>query len=285
MLLTSLKIKEPGLNVLPPGVERYVVNGGGLTGIQIFADDEIEIINNEGNQICEICVFNSSGKPELGIFNLKESKNGRMGNRVPARRRHLPNCGPGFRLGQRERACAAQLSQDVFDGCPALLVDQKLKRTRINGTKLNNTMVAVEEMTNARIRELIEELERVIANRKDLYFRDVRDKQIISALLCELSLRFAEGYLYKLLQEVANKARRRGLLSNPIHNQSYSTAVGNTERMKPSAMGWAQTQGILVRELHDARRYLRQLLESRIRRPHGAQQQAVAAVAGVGLSR
>ena len=46
MLTTSANIKEPGLNVLPPGVERYVVNGGGLTGIQILPDDEIEIINN-----------------------------------------------------------------------------------------------------------------------------------------------------------------------------------------------------------------------------------------------
>ena len=55
---TSLNIKEPGLNVLPPGVERYVVEGGGLTGIQILPDDEIEIINNEGNQICEIICFN-----------------------------------------------------------------------------------------------------------------------------------------------------------------------------------------------------------------------------------
>ena len=45
MLNTSANIKEPGLNVLPPGVERYVVNGGGLTGIQILPDDEIEIIN------------------------------------------------------------------------------------------------------------------------------------------------------------------------------------------------------------------------------------------------
>ncbi len=43
MQQTSLNIKEPGLNVLPPGVERYVVNGGGITGIQIFPDDEIEI--------------------------------------------------------------------------------------------------------------------------------------------------------------------------------------------------------------------------------------------------
>ena len=46
MALTSLDIKEPGINTLPPGVERYLVEGGGLTGIQILPDDEIEIINN-----------------------------------------------------------------------------------------------------------------------------------------------------------------------------------------------------------------------------------------------
>jgi len=44
MSLTTLDIKEPGLNILPPGVERHVVNAGGLTGLQIFPDDEIEII-------------------------------------------------------------------------------------------------------------------------------------------------------------------------------------------------------------------------------------------------
>jgi len=68
------KIKEPGLNVLPPGVERYIVNGGGLTGIQILPDDEIEIINNEGNQICEIAVFNKDGKSDLSLLSLKEVK-------------------------------------------------------------------------------------------------------------------------------------------------------------------------------------------------------------------
>ena len=47
MSLTTLDIKEPGLNVLPPGVERHVVNAGGLTGLQIFPDDFIEIINDE----------------------------------------------------------------------------------------------------------------------------------------------------------------------------------------------------------------------------------------------
>ena len=71
MALTSLDIKEPGLNSLPPGVERYVVEGGGITGIEILPDDEIEILNNEGNQICEISVFNKDGKSELAIVDLK----------------------------------------------------------------------------------------------------------------------------------------------------------------------------------------------------------------------
>ena len=75
MLNSSTNIKEPGLNVLPPGVERYLVNGGGLTGIQIYPEDKIEIINNEGNQICEISVFNKEGKSEPAILDLKENKN------------------------------------------------------------------------------------------------------------------------------------------------------------------------------------------------------------------
>ena len=70
---TTLNIKEPGLNVLPPGVERHTVNMGGLTGLQIFPDDQIEIINEEGNQICEVICFDKNGKSELGIINLKEN--------------------------------------------------------------------------------------------------------------------------------------------------------------------------------------------------------------------
>ena len=71
MSQTTLDIKEPGLNVLPPGVERHVVNAGWLTGLQVFPDDEIEIINDEGNQICEIICFNKNGKSDVGILNLK----------------------------------------------------------------------------------------------------------------------------------------------------------------------------------------------------------------------
>ena len=72
-LLTSLNIKNPGLRALPPGVERYFVQGGGLSVIEVSAEDKIEIINDEGKQTCEIIVFNSIGKCDLSILNLKEN--------------------------------------------------------------------------------------------------------------------------------------------------------------------------------------------------------------------
>ena len=48
MLGTSSEIKNPGLRILPPGVERYFVKGGGLSVIEVLPDDKIEIINEEG---------------------------------------------------------------------------------------------------------------------------------------------------------------------------------------------------------------------------------------------
>ena len=66
-ILTSLDIKNPGLRSLPPGVERYFVRGGGLSVIEISAEDKIEIINDEGKQTCEIVVFNSKGQSDLSI--------------------------------------------------------------------------------------------------------------------------------------------------------------------------------------------------------------------------
>ena len=73
MLGTSRDIKNPGLRTLPPGVERYFVKGGGLSLIEVLPEDKIEIINDEGQQICEIVVFNSKGKSDLSILNLKEN--------------------------------------------------------------------------------------------------------------------------------------------------------------------------------------------------------------------
>ena len=71
--LTSLAIKNPGLRYLPPGVERYLVKGGGLSVIVLDPDDKIQITDTEGKQTCEVIVFNSEGKCDLSILNLKEN--------------------------------------------------------------------------------------------------------------------------------------------------------------------------------------------------------------------
>ena len=76
MTQSSNEIKNPGLRTLPPGVERYQILGGGVNVFEIFPEDKIEIINDEGKQICEIISFNSKGKGDLSILNLKENSNG-----------------------------------------------------------------------------------------------------------------------------------------------------------------------------------------------------------------
>jgi len=46
-----------------------------LSVIEVLPEDKIEIINDEGKQTCEIIVFNSKGKSDLSILNLKENSN------------------------------------------------------------------------------------------------------------------------------------------------------------------------------------------------------------------
>mgnify|MGYP006923136687 CR=1 FL=1 len=82
MLGTSNEIKNPGLRTLLPGVERFFVKGGGLSIIEVSPEDKIEIINEEGKQICEIIVFNSNGNPDLSILNLKENANADFSKKV-----------------------------------------------------------------------------------------------------------------------------------------------------------------------------------------------------------
>ena len=56
-VLTSMDIKDPGLRSLPPGVERFLIKGGGLSIITLDPDDKIEITDTEGKQKCEIIVL------------------------------------------------------------------------------------------------------------------------------------------------------------------------------------------------------------------------------------
>jgi len=82
MQQTSLDIKNPGLRTLPPGVERYYVKGGGVSIIEVSPEDKIDIINDEGKQLCEIIVFNTKGKSDLSILNLKENANSEFSKKI-----------------------------------------------------------------------------------------------------------------------------------------------------------------------------------------------------------
>jgi aminomethyltransferase len=62
---TPLRVLEPGLNTLPPGVERYVVRAGGITALELAAGDAIELVNPEGMQTGEITVFDTQGKSDM----------------------------------------------------------------------------------------------------------------------------------------------------------------------------------------------------------------------------
>ena len=58
---------------LPENNERYIVKGQGLIGIDIFSGDKIKIINIEGGQTCEICVFDDIGKNKQSIIGEKSN--------------------------------------------------------------------------------------------------------------------------------------------------------------------------------------------------------------------
>ena len=121
----------------------------------------------------------------------------------------------------------------------------------------------MELKTDREVREDLQELRTL--ERRDASFGEVSGKQIIGAMLHEIKKRFASGYLYTVLQGATNEARRRGLLINPnrASRETYSTAVGNTARMLPSAQGWEMTKGILSRHLLEAQAYLEGILGRR----------------------
>ena len=102
-------------------------------------------------------------------------------------------------------------------------------------------------------------------SRQDLFYRKVAGKQIMKALCEECGIRFARDFFYKVLQGVANEARRRGLLINPNHStrEQNATHVNDTPSlMLPSKYGWEMTKGILTRHLADAVNYISELIRA-----------------------
>lgn len=55
-------ITEPGLPILPHGVERYPVPGGGSRSVKIRKGDEISVLDREGLQPVELCFFDATGR-------------------------------------------------------------------------------------------------------------------------------------------------------------------------------------------------------------------------------
>ena len=113
---TSVNIKNPGLRTLPPGVERCFVRGGGLSVIEVSPEDKIEIINEEGKQICEIIVFNSKGKSDLSILNLKENANADFSKRAIANDEKISKLFKKKNLDLNKAKSSIIFSEDCFMG-------------------------------------------------------------------------------------------------------------------------------------------------------------------------
>ena len=65
------KIIVPGAPTLEPGVERYVLKGGGTGVYALDRDDTLEVALLEGSQTVEIVAFAPSGKSDLAALGLK----------------------------------------------------------------------------------------------------------------------------------------------------------------------------------------------------------------------
>ena len=62
------RLLEPGLGVLPPGTERYLVHGAGMTVVALAGGDRVEVVDREGRQCAEMVVFASAGPADAGIL-------------------------------------------------------------------------------------------------------------------------------------------------------------------------------------------------------------------------
>ncbi|MGR3571187.1 DUF1989 domain-containing protein [Brevirhabdus sp.] len=65
------QLYQPSAFSLPPGSERYVVQGAGAVLIAVHEGDRLTISNDEGGQPCEIVAADASGKIDAGILGEK----------------------------------------------------------------------------------------------------------------------------------------------------------------------------------------------------------------------
>lgn len=58
----------PGLPILPAGMERHPVPGGGSRAVPIEAGDEITVVDREGGQVCEMVFFTPDGTNDPALL-------------------------------------------------------------------------------------------------------------------------------------------------------------------------------------------------------------------------
>ena len=61
-------IIAPGLPILPPGVERYPIAGGGSLSVTLCAGDEVCVLDRQGLQPAEMVFFDKSGVSDAGML-------------------------------------------------------------------------------------------------------------------------------------------------------------------------------------------------------------------------
>src|SRR5260221_14741124 len=66
---SRVRVREPGMPRLEPGIERYRVLGNGAVILHLFAGDRVEVIDREGRQPCDVAAF-VAGKPDLAALGL-----------------------------------------------------------------------------------------------------------------------------------------------------------------------------------------------------------------------
>jgi len=65
--------REPGLFARAPRTERYRVAVGGLTLIELYPGDRLQVIDIEGRQTCQMLVIQASGRNALDAWGLSQS--------------------------------------------------------------------------------------------------------------------------------------------------------------------------------------------------------------------
>lgn len=64
-------VVAPGLPILPRGVERHPVPGGGSRSVQIFKGDEFSVVDLEGLQVAELVFFSPQGASDAALIGAK----------------------------------------------------------------------------------------------------------------------------------------------------------------------------------------------------------------------